>query len=98
MLAVSPTSFTAVATDLTEPSNPDENLEIDLEEVSPIDRPLMQPGVSFYWIIGTSRTPSGQQHNMSTLRFKRSPRITNAAYQRSRQWAQRMSETVNPEG
>ena len=72
--------------------------KIDLEEVSPIDRPLMQPGVSFYWIIGTNRTPSGQQHNMSTLRFKRLPRITNAAYQRSRQWAQRMSETVNPEG
>ncbi|MBI2393098.1 MAG: hypothetical protein HYV09_26170 [Deltaproteobacteria bacterium] len=63
----------AVLRDLTDPSRPEEEVTIGLDEVSPDDRPLVSPGAIFYWSIGYRTSPFGQVERVSAIRFRRLP-------------------------
>jgi hypothetical protein len=66
-------SFLALLTDLTMPGT-EEQVELDLDEVSPDDSSLVAPGAIFYWSIGYLVEPSGARSRSSQLRFQRLPR------------------------
>ena len=74
--------FVAVLTDATNSHNPPEQVEVDLEEVSTSDLPLLAQGTTFYWCIGYQDTPGGQRDRISTLRFARQPRLSKAVVNR----------------
>ena len=76
--SVGSTTFKAVIYDATDPTNPQEEVELDGEEVSPSDIPLLCEGATFYWAIGYRQTPGGQRERVSTLRFARLPKLTQA--------------------
>jgi len=66
-------SFLARVTDKTNPANTDELVTFELEEVSPEDKKLVQPGASFYWTIGVESSPAGQIQNIDRVIFRRLP-------------------------
>jgi hypothetical protein len=68
--------FVAVVNDATNSQNPAEQVEVDLEEVSTSDLPLLAEGATFYWCIGYRDTPGGQRERISTLRFARQPHLS----------------------
>jgi hypothetical protein len=53
--------------------NPDEEVEIELDEVLPDDRELVEPGAAFYWSIGHLHKAHGQRIRASEIRFRRIP-------------------------
>jgi len=76
--------FWATILDQTNPSNPEEEGEFSLDEVSPEDQPLVAPGSTFYWTIGTEKSPAGQVRNVAMLQFQRLPRWTEHAIRAAR--------------
>jgi hypothetical protein len=70
-------SFVGVLADMTMPGV-EEQVELDLEEVTPDDLPLVQPGAVFYWSIGYRAEPSGTRSRASEIRFRRLPRWSEA--------------------
>jgi hypothetical protein len=74
--------FLAVLTDATNSQNPPEQVELEREEVSKSDLPLLAEGASFYWSIGYRDTPGGQRDRISTLRFARQPHLRKADLER----------------
>lgn len=83
--------FVAVTNDATNPRNPAEEVEFDLAEVSEGDRPLIAEGAVFYWSIGYRDSLGGQRERTSSLRFVRSPRLSEAAVNRVFEEADRMA-------
>jgi len=73
--------FVAMLVDATNSRNPPEQVELDLEEVSESDLPLLAEGATFYWSIGYRDTPGGQRQRISTIRFARHPRLKEADVQ-----------------
>lgn len=65
---------------------PDLAAEIDLEEVDPQDRALLQPGATFYWSIGFLKKPSGH-YRASLIRFRRLPPLTKPELEAAREKA-----------
>lgn len=49
-------------------------VEFDLNEVSPSDLPLCEPGSLFYWTVGYESKESGQRTRSSSLFFRRAGR------------------------
>ena len=86
--------FVAMLTDRTDPSRPDEEASFDLDEVSPIERHLIQPGAVFYFFIGTERTPGGQQKNVSIIKLQRLPSWTRGALERVDARARRIASVL----
>ena len=74
--------FVAILTDRTDPLRPDEEASFDLDEVSPSERHLIQPGAVFYFFVGTEHTPGGQQKNVSIIKLQRLPSWTRRALER----------------
>jgi hypothetical protein len=72
VLQVSADDFTAIVTDKTNPSNDDEEIVFDIEDVSDDDRELVAPGAVFYWSIGYDDS-SGSRRRVSQIRFRRLP-------------------------
>lgn len=71
--------FLAVLDDKTNPQNPLEEVELDVQEISKSDRPLLVEGACFYWAIGyRDNTLSGQRERISALRFARQPLLSQA--------------------
>jgi hypothetical protein len=66
-------SFVARVSDRTNPSNSDELVTFELEEVSPEDKKLVQPGAAFYWTIGVEQSPARSIRNVEILSFRRLP-------------------------
>ena len=83
--------FVAVLNDATKSQNPPEQVEVDFEEVSTSDLPLLAQGATFYWCIGYRDTPGGQRERISTLRFVRQPRLSRAVVNRVFAQADRMA-------
>ena len=79
---VSADRFFAVLSDATSSRNPQEQVELDLNEVSESDLSLLAQGATFYWSIGYRDTPGGQRERISTLRFARQPRLSKAEVNR----------------
>lgn len=65
----------AIITDATNPHHPPEEVELDIDEVSGSDRPLLCKGAAFYWSIGYRDTIGGQRERISALRFVRQPHL-----------------------
>jgi hypothetical protein len=63
------TYFTAEVIDLR--TNKMAIVEFDLNDVSPADRPLCDPGALFYWSVGYDVKRGGQQSRTSILWFRR---------------------------
>jgi hypothetical protein len=83
--------FVAVVNDATNSQNPPEQVEVDLEEVSTSDLPLLAQGATFYWCIGYRDTPGGQRERISTLRFARQPHLSKAVADRAFALADRVA-------
>ena len=80
-------SFVARVNDRTNPSNPDEIVTFELDEISQEDQKLAEPGFSFYWTIGTERSPAGQIRNIAMVNFRRLPYWTTSSVREAEQEA-----------
>jgi hypothetical protein len=65
-------TFDAVLQDLTDPTTPEESVELYLEDVDEADRALLEPGAIFYWSIGYEEGSRGLARK-SVVRFRRLP-------------------------
>jgi len=70
---VTENEFTATLHDLSDPSRPDEEVALSIDEVSESDRPLLAQGGIFYWSIGYRMDQWGSRERVSALRFRRLP-------------------------
>lgn len=84
--------FVAVLSDRTGPCNPDERVVFNYAEIPKEDHPLVRPGSTFYWIIGSERTFGGQVKNVSIVQFRRLPAWTRSALARATERAQRLRQ------
>jgi hypothetical protein len=69
---VSGEDVTAVVRDWTNPTMPDEEVTVSIDEFSPDDQSLLAPGTVFYWSIGY-RTRSGTRERVSSFQLRRIP-------------------------
>jgi hypothetical protein len=72
VLQLSADDFTAIVSDKTNPSNDDEEIVFDIEDVLDEDRGLITPGAVFYWSIGYDDS-SGSRRRVSQIVFRRLP-------------------------
>lgn len=72
VLDIADSTFTAIVVDGMV-SGVEEEVEFDLEEVTPGDLDLVVPGAVFYWSIGYRTEPSGERSRSSVLVFRRLP-------------------------
>ncbi len=84
--------FVAILSDRTDPNNPDERVAFDYAQIPKEDHPLVRPGSTFYWIIGSERTFGGQVKNVSIVQFRRLPAWTRSALARATERAQRLRQ------
>ena len=91
------TKFIARIVDRTNPSNPEEVAEFESEEVSDDDRQLIKPGASFYWTVGTERSPAGQIRNVAIVNFRRTPRWSRASIQKASKRAKAIAAVLERE-
>jgi len=68
-------SFQARLRDLTDPSRPDEIVEMLMEDVDDADAPLLRPGAVFYWNIGYLEGKGIPRQRTSRVTFRRLPRF-----------------------
>ena len=88
VLSVGPDSFTARLLDLTAGSvYEEEEAEIPIQEISERDRPRIQSGAIFRWVIGYERSTSGVRKRVSVIVFRDLPAITERDLQEGRAWA-----------
>lgn len=73
VLDVRDSTFRVRVVDLTG-DRPEEEMELEKEELSDFDRELLEPGAVFYWTIGYRRElPRGARERVSLIRFRRLP-------------------------
>jgi hypothetical protein len=75
VIAVRESEFTATLVDLTQPGV-EEEVVLDLSELSEDDLPLVQPGAVFYWSVGYRVEQSGERSRSSVIWFRRLPAWT----------------------
>jgi hypothetical protein len=68
--------FVAIVSDVTNPSNPDEEVELDIEDVPVGDRGLIAEGAIFYWAMFYRDSKAGQREKSESIRFARQPKLT----------------------
>lgn len=93
VLSVSSGSFTARLVDQN--GGVDEEAEISLEEISPQDRPLVEPGAVFYWHIGYIDLVSGQRRRASEIRFRRLPVWSREDIEKARRKAEQIGSSLD---
>lgn len=86
VVSVDDTEFTATLVDLTQPSV-EEEVVLELSELSEDDLPLVQPGAVFYWSVGYRVDQSGERSRSSVIWFRRLPAWTEQDIERARQRA-----------
>jgi hypothetical protein len=91
VLRVGRDEFDASLRDMTDPRNPLEQATFFIEEVSPGDAALLEPGAVFYWAVGYE-TQAGQRSRKSTIRFRHLPRWTRKDLQRVNERAKLMED------
>jgi hypothetical protein len=64
----------------------------ELEEVSPEDKKLVQPGASFYWTIGVEQSPAGQIQNIDRVIFRRLPGWSTSSVREAEREAREIAE------
>jgi hypothetical protein len=68
--------FVAIVSDVTTPSNPDEEVELDIEDVPSSDRALVTKGAVFYWAVVYRDSKAGQRWKSESIRFARHPKLS----------------------
>lgn len=86
--------FLARLHDLTK-ENPEEEAEFPLEEISPEDKKLLQPGAIFYWNIGYLDSRTGQRKRESIIRFRRIPAWREEEIEVAKQEAQALLKLIS---
>lgn len=86
-------SFSVKLVDLSG-DEPDEEAEIDFEEVSVDERSLIAVGAVFLLHVGYATSEGGQRSRTSILRFRRLPVWTEAELSTARRVAQEQAETI----
>ena len=86
-------SFVAVLADRTDPRNSDEIAAFSPDDVTNDEIELVKVGSSFYWIIGSERTPTGIIKNVSMVQFRRVPVWTQAKLNRAAELARQPADT-----
>lgn len=66
-------TFVALLIDKTGAKPDEEEVEIELNELSADDKSLVKPGASFYWSIGYEDAPGVPRQRVSRIRFRRLP-------------------------
>lgn len=89
-------SFVARVIDQTKPTNPAEQVTFSFEEVSPDDHQLVEEGASFYWRMGTERSPAGQVKNVSLINFRRLPQWSHTSIDRAERNARELASILFP--
>jgi hypothetical protein len=87
-------SFDAKVSDRTNPTNPDELVSFELDEISDDDRALVKPGSAFYWTIGTEKSPAGQIRNIEMVNFRRLPQWTKSTIEKADKSAKELSSIL----
>jgi len=82
--------FVAVLSDLNHPEHAEEEATFTLDELALPDEelPQVKPGSSFYWVVGTEKSPAGMVKNVSIVQFRRSPTWSRSALSRARATAE----------
>jgi len=93
VLSINKDSFRAYLIDL-EHTNPDEEAEILLDEVSAQDIPLVKLGAIFYWHIGYHEDKVGQRRRVSVLRFRRLPVWRKEELDRAKEKANQLRDLI----
>lgn len=65
--------FSAIIADRTNPDNPNEWVELSINEIGPKDRELIEPGAVFYWSMGYEDRPGYPRQRLSRIYFRRLP-------------------------
>ena len=91
--AVEGQSFSVNLVDLSG-NEPDEEAEIDFEEVSADERPLIAIGAVFLLHVGYATSEGGQRSRTAILRFRRLPVWTDAELSSARRTAQEQADTI----
>jgi hypothetical protein len=73
VLHVGDDSFIARLENKLDPNDIQEEAEFAFNEIPSADKPLIARGAMFYWFIGKTEKPHGQQGNTSLIRFRRLP-------------------------
>ncbi len=74
-------------------SEPDQEVEVPIDEISYPDRPLVQPGATFYWDIGYSEDKSRQRTRASLIRFRRLPAWTKKELDKIKEQAEELGRS-----
>jgi hypothetical protein len=90
-------SFVAVLADKTDPGNSDEIAAFSPEDVTDDEVRLVKVGSSFYWIIGSERTPTGVIKTVSMVRFRRVPAWTQSKLKRAAELARHAADSGRDE-
>lgn len=91
--AVDGESFSVKLVDLSG-DGPDEEAEIDFEEVSADERVLISVGAIFLLHVGYATSEGGQRSRTSILRFRRLPVWTETELASARKTAQEQADTI----
>ena len=92
--AVDGESFSVKLMDLSG-DEPDEEAEIDFEEVSADERTLIAVGAVFLLHVGYATSEGGQRSRTSILRFRRLPVWTETELARAKRTAQEWADTIH---
>lgn len=92
VVTVSRDTFVAIISDRTNPENPEEEVEIELSEISQNDIGLIRPGSFFYWAVGYEDAPGIPRQRVSRIRFRRLPGWTAQEIKRAKQKASQLAE------
>jgi len=90
-------SFSARLDDLTNPGTPQEYAEFYLDDVRQDDRPLVQVGAVFRWVIGKREDQFGTIERTSKIVFRRLPAYSLADIEKANARAERLSSGIRGE-
>jgi hypothetical protein len=94
VLEVRDKTFTVRLVDLTG-DRPEEEMELEKEELSDFDLELLEPGAIFYWRVGYRRQlPRGARERVSLVRFRRLPAWSKAELASARQRAEDLASEL----
>lgn len=90
VLAADGGNVTAVVRDWTNPTMPDEEVTVSIDEFAPDEQVLVTPGAVFYWSIGY-RTRGGTRERVSAFQLRRLPPPSKAERERAKKEAVALS-------
>lgn len=79
----------AILQDLTDPSNPKEEVVLFREELDPADQSLVSKGAEFFWHIGYREGVNSPRERFSKIRLRRFPKWTKAELESSTAFAKK---------